>query len=63
MQVYQAEELLALDIRRGKASMAWYRAARARYRGEATWGDVDAAEAKLRELDVALREAYYRSDV
>ena len=31
------DELRDLDIRRGKAAMEWYRAARARYWGEISW--------------------------
>ena len=51
------EELRDLNIRRGKAAMDWYRAMRARYRGEMTAEDVDEAEAKLMELDAELRRA------
>ena len=51
------EELRDLDVRRGKAAMDWYRAARAKYRGEMTREDVDQAEARVRELDVELRRA------
>jgi hypothetical protein len=51
------DDLRDLDIRRGKASMDWYRTARALYRGEATREDVDRAETKVRELDAELRRA------
>jgi hypothetical protein len=37
--------------------MEWYRAMRARYRGEMTAEDVDGAEARLRKLDAELRQA------
>ena len=35
------EELRDLDVRQGKASMDWYRAAQALYRGEISREDVD----------------------
>ena len=38
--------------------MEWYRATRARYRGEAAAEDVDQAEPRVRELDVELRRAF-----
>ena len=51
------EELLDLDIRRGKASMEWYRAARALYRGEISWEAMIEAEDRAKELDLELGRA------
>ena len=52
------EELRDLDVRRGKASMDWYRAMRARHRGEMAWEDFVQAEARVREMDAELRRAF-----
>ena len=52
------EELRALDVHRGKASIEWYRAVCAGYRGEMTAGDVDEAVARVRELDAELSRAF-----
>jgi hypothetical protein len=46
-----------LDIRRGKAAREWYRAMRARYRGEISWEAMVEAEDRVKELDVELRQA------
>jgi len=54
-------ELSTLDVRRGSdlsGSMEWYRAMRARYRGEMTTEDVDQAEGRGRALVVELRRAF-----
>ena len=41
----------------GKASMDWYRAARARYRGEISWDVMIEAEDRAEALDSELRRA------
>jgi hypothetical protein len=51
------QELRDLDIRRGKAAMDWYRAMRARSKGEITWETMIEAEDRVKELDVELRQA------
>ena len=56
-----SENLVALDIRRGPDSsgaVEWYRAMRARYRGEMTSEAVDEAEARLREVHAKLSRAF-----
>ena len=51
------EELRDLDVRRGKASMEWSRAARAKYRGEISFEELIEAEDQAKELDLELRRA------
>lgn len=50
-------ELRDLDVR-GKASMDWYRAARAKYRGEISWETMIEAEDRAKALDLELRRAF-----
>jgi len=57
------EELRALDVRRGKASMEWYRAARAKSRGEITWETMIEAEDRAKALAAELRQAMGDRDV
>ena len=49
------EALRDLDVHRSMPSMDWYRAARAKYRGEISWETMIAAEDRVRELDAELR--------
>ena len=51
------EELRDLDVRRGHAAMDWYRAMRARSRGEISWETMIEAEDRVKELDLELRRA------
>ena len=51
------KELLELDVRRGKASMDWYRAARALYRGAISFEALIEAEDRAKELALELRRA------
>ena len=51
------QELRDLDVRRGQAAMDWYRAMRARSRGEISWETMIEAEDRVKELDLELRRA------
>ena len=51
------EALRDPDVHRSMPSMDWYRAARAKYRGEISWETMIAAEDRVRELDAELNRA------
>jgi hypothetical protein len=49
------EQLLDLNIPRGKASMEWHRVMRARSRGEISWETMIEADDRVKGLDAELR--------
>ena len=55
------EALRDLDIRRGKASMEWYQAMRARHGGEMTAQDVEGCD-PAQTCQTRFREPYGNSD-